>query len=239
MKTNKFQYLFFNCFLLVGVASMAVSNIIMRNYTNNAYLVYLFLLPLILLTPLILPNSKQSLKICLNNTLLRILFFSYQLIFSFVLIVQIVHVFIQISGNRHPGRNQRKQYTANHNKSNHDNDQFFIHQIDYTPHFFLQKEYGSQKNQISDHTPKETEPNTILNKRLTNKERFCPDKLHRFNQKTLRIYGQMDGIPDQGKRNQHQCSPCYQQDQTDTPNIFIDHMHQRLLIRHLLHQFVF
>lgn len=100
------------------------------------------------------------------------------------------------------------------------------------------KEYGSQKNQISDHTPKETEPNTILNKRLTNKERFCLDKLHRFNQKTLRIYGQMDGIPDQGKRNQHQCSPCYQQDQTDTPNIFIDHMHQRLLIRHLLHQFV-
>ena len=87
MKTNKFQYLFFNCFLLVGVASMAVSNIIMRNYTNNAYLVYLFLLPLILLTPLILPNSKQSLKICLNNTLLRILFLSYQLIFSFVLII--------------------------------------------------------------------------------------------------------------------------------------------------------
>jgi len=37
---------------------------------------------------------------------------------SMVLIVQIVHVFIQISGNRHPGRNQRKQYTANHNKSN-------------------------------------------------------------------------------------------------------------------------
>lgn len=87
MKTNKFQYLFFNCFLLVGAASMAVSNIIMRNYTNNAYLVYLFLLPFILLTPFLLPNSKQSLKICLNNTLLRILFLAYQLIFNFILII--------------------------------------------------------------------------------------------------------------------------------------------------------
>ena len=87
MKTNKFQYLFFNCFLLVGAASMAVSNIMMRNYTNNAYLVYLFLLPFILLTPFLLPNSKQSLKICLNNTLLRILFLAYQLIFNFILII--------------------------------------------------------------------------------------------------------------------------------------------------------
>lgn len=86
MKTSKFQYLFFNCFLIVGAASLSVSNVMMQNYPKNSYIIYLFLLPLILIIPLIAPIGKDSLKNVTSNLFLKILFISYQIISNLIFI---------------------------------------------------------------------------------------------------------------------------------------------------------
>ncbi len=92
MKNNTFQFLFFTGFLLIGAASLVTSNNIMANFSNNGYLVYLFLLPLILLLPLLLSNHKVTLKICFTHPILKILFLSYQILSNFILITSYLKV---------------------------------------------------------------------------------------------------------------------------------------------------
>lgn len=83
MKKN-FQFILFNIILIIGSSSLLISNMMMRLYPNNSYLIYIITLPIILISSFLSNPTRYSIKLILNNNLLRIILISYLLMNSFI-----------------------------------------------------------------------------------------------------------------------------------------------------------
>lgn len=89
---NNFQFLFFNILLVIGGASLTVSNTIMRTYPKNGYLIYIIILPLILLAIYLTKIERKSLKKILNSFNSRMLLLTYMVSSSFIYIIAYLKV---------------------------------------------------------------------------------------------------------------------------------------------------
>lgn len=92
MKISKYCYICFNIFLICGINSLYASNIIMRNFPYNGYIIPLLLLPFVLLLTTILFNNLESLKLVINNRFIRILFLLYLILSAYILIINYLKI---------------------------------------------------------------------------------------------------------------------------------------------------
>lgn len=91
MKLNKFQFLFFSGFLIIGSSSLLSSNMMMQLFPGSAYLIPIFILPLLIILLYIIPIKISSKKI-INSFVFKIIFLLYIFISSYLFVISYLKV---------------------------------------------------------------------------------------------------------------------------------------------------
>lgn len=92
MKRSNFQNILVYIFLIVGSSSLFVSNIMMRNHYKNAYIISIYLAPIILFGIFFISTNTNTLKFILNNKLLKFIGLSYLFFSSFILVISYLKI---------------------------------------------------------------------------------------------------------------------------------------------------
>lgn len=92
MNTSTFQKIIVYIFLTTGSSSLLSSNIMMRNHYENAYLIPICLLPIILFGVIFINNNLNNIKPILNKRLLKLFGILYLIISTFILVLSYLKI---------------------------------------------------------------------------------------------------------------------------------------------------